>query len=556
MSVVISAIMQPKAHLNPEPNNEAKQAYVKARELFRSGNLKAARETVKAVIVSSPGFASGRRLYADILIGCKQFSAAREQLQRALQLFPDSIDRRRPIRLHIATTFVREGDLAGATGVLQSSDLEPVDSLDVALLSQFGYLLTLCESHEKALQVFEVALRKRPDDPLFLFNGAAANRAMGNLKRAEALYDRALSLNPEDWEAYKNRSDLRKQLPSNNHVSELRQLLARDVLPAVAKVQLNFALAKEYEDLGEYSSSFEALQQGCAQRRKAIDYQLHSDLSIMKDIASTFTENFLTQRKVPESCGREIIFILGMPRTGSTLLDRVLCASGDVTSAGEPDTFARLLLQEASGEIDVSNGQNPILGAAARINIAEVGAAYVQQLTARAKLAGRTRIIDKNPMNFLYLGWIARALPDAKIIHLCRNPMDTCYAIYKTLFKSAYPFSYDQIEMAEYYCGYRKLMQHWKALFPDRVIEVDYERLVSDLMGEGRSLYRACDLEWSERIPESYYLGVGGTATASAAQVRQPVYQTSVNKWHHFSDALLPMQEILKREGVAFDGWG
>ena len=549
----MSAIMQLNAQLNSEPNNEAKQAYMKARELFRSGNLNAARDAAKAVIVSSPGFASGRRLYADILLGCKQFPEAREQLESALQLFPDSVDRRRPIRLHIATTFMREGDIGGALETLQSSDLEPVDSLDVALLSQYGYLLTMCESHEKALQVFESALRKRADDPLFLFNGAAANRAMGNLERAEALYDRALALNPEDWEAYKNRSDLRKQLPDNNHVRELRQLLAIDALPEVAKVQLNFALAKEYEDLGEYSSSFAALQQGCTQRRKGIDYRLHSDLSTMKDIASTFNENFLPSSKVSESLGSEIIFILGMPRTGSTLLDRVLCASGDVVSAGEPDTFARLLLREASGIVDVSDGQNPILGAGSGMNIAEVGSAYVQQLTARAKLTGSRRVIDKNPMNFLYLGWIARALPAAKIIHLGRNPMDTCYAIYKTLFKSAYPFSYDQVEMAEYYCGYRKLMQHWKALFPGRVIDVHYERLVSDLVGEGRSLYQACDLEWSDQVPESYYLDAKGTATASAAQVRQPVYQTSVNKWHHFSDALLPMQEVLKRERVTFD---
>ena len=546
--------MQANAKLNSEPNDAAKRAYTKARELFRAGKLNAAQEAAKTVMEYSPGFASGRRLYADILIGCGQFAAAREQLEQALSLFPESTDteRRRSIRLHMATAFVREGDLAGALRVLQSVDLAAVDALDLATLSQMGYLLTLCESHDRALEVFETALGKRPEDPLFLFNCAAANRAMGNLERAEILYDRVLELNPDDWEAYKNRSDLRKQTPDRNHVHALRQNLARADLPAVGKIQLQFSLAKEYEDLGEYPAGFDALQQGCDARRKGIDYQLNGDLSVMADIADLFDENFLSEKSVPDSLGEEIIFVLGMPRTGSTLLDRVLCASGEVVSAGEPDTFARALLRAASGAA-VDSRRNAILAASSDLDLAEVGASYARQLRARATLAGSNRIIDKNPMNFLYLGWIARALPGAKIIHLGRNPMDTCYAIYKTLFKSAYPFSYDQSEMAEYYCGYRKLMQHWKAVLPGRVIDVHYEQLVSDLAGEGRNLYQACDLVWSDAVLESYYLGDRGTATASAAQVRQPVYQTSVHKWHRYREALQPMQEVLRRAGIEFD---
>ncbi|WP_066959390.1 sulfotransferase [Microbulbifer sp. Q7] len=545
--------MQPQIELSSAPGSEAKRAYTEARALFRGGNLSAAQDVAKTVIESSPGFVSGRRLYADILIGCGEFSAARDQLQEALGLFPEDVERRRPIQLHLATAFVREGDLAGALRVLQSPDLALTEQQDLALLSQLGYLLTLCESHGKALQAFEAVLYKRPDDPLMLFNCAAANRAMGRLGRAEELYDRVLALNPDDWEAYKNRSDLRKQTPSYNHVRNLQQQLARANLPEVAKVQLYFALAKEYEDLAEYSASFDALQRGCGARRSGIDYDLGRDLSVMEDIAAAFDGNFLDQPSVPASLGREIIFILGMPRTGSTLLDRVLCASGDVVSAGEPDTFARMLLREARRTNGGRAGQNPILDAGGDLDIAEVGSAYVRQLQERAQLAGSHRIIDKNPMNFLYLGWIARALPGAKIIHLCRNPLDTCFAIYKSLFKSAYPFSYDQAEMAEYYCGYRELMHHWKTIFPGRVIDVHYERLVADLAGEGKNLYRACNLAWSDRILESYYRDRAGTATASAAQVRQPVYQTSVNKWRHFGKDLMPMQEILQRKGIEFD---
>nr|WP_158217370.1 sulfotransferase [Microbulbifer agarilyticus] len=538
-----------------EPNTEAKQAYIRARQYFRSGNLRAAQDAAEEVVRHSPAFASGRRLYADILIGLNQFAAARGQLDSALQAFADQVDRRRPILLHKAISFVREGDLAGALAVLTTSDLEPVEALDAALLSQLGYLLTLCESHDAALRVFECALAGQPDDPLFLFNCAAANRAMGNLARAEELYDRVLSLNPQDWEAYKNRSDLRKQNLQRNHVAELQQQLALCDLPDVARVQLQFALAKEFEDLGQHAESFTALQRGCEVRRKSIDYAVTDDLSIMSDIAARFTPDFLAGADVPSDFGKEIIFVLGMPRTGSTLLDRVLCASGEVVSAGEPDTFARLLLQEAANVqgADGDSARNIILQAGESLDMHFLGRAYVQQLRARAQLAGGRRIIDKNPMNFLYLGWIARALPGAKIIHLCRNPMDTCYAVYKTLFKTAYPFSYSQSEMAQYYGGYHQLMQHWRDTLPERIIDVHYESLVSDLPSAGQALYRRCDLPWDDAVATRYYKAGKGTATASAAQVHQPVYQTSLNKWRNYAAQLQPMRDILVQADIAVD---
>ena len=536
-----------------EPSSEAKQAYTVARKYFRAGNLYAAQQAAETVLRAAPQFASGRRLYADILVGLGQFPEARLQLEKALSLFHDERAGRRPIQLHMATTFIREGDIAGALRVLQSSDLAPVEDLEIGVLTQLGYLLTLCESHQKALAIFEAALIKRPDDPLFLFNCAAANRAMGNLERAEALYDRVLALNPEDWEAYKNRSDLRRQTPDNNHIPELKQQLQRKDLPAVASVQLHFSLAKEYEDLGDYPASFDCLQQGCQSRRKAIDYRLERDVSVMSEIADKFCADFLADGDVPDSQGQGVIFILGMPRTGSTLLDRLLCASGEVESAGEPDTFARVLLQEAGITAKGGIDRNVILDAGEDLDIRKVGSVYANQLGARAQLGAARKIIDKNPMNFLYLGWIARALPGAKIIHLCRNPMDTCYAIYKTLFKSAYPFSYDQVELAGYYAAYHTLMDHWKSVFNEKIIEVHYEDLVTNLPAEGKRLYQSCELDWQDSVMDSYYTQGKGTATASAAQVRQPVYRSSVNKWHHLREELMPMQKILAQAGIAIE---
>ena len=532
-----------------EPSERAKQTFVQARKHLMQGELASAREWANATIEEAPDFISGRRLLADILIQQGEFDGAQQQLTLALERIPESRERRMPVLLHLATACVQAGDLAQALGVLNTDEFAKLDGVSTALLNQLGYLHTLCESHACALAAYEAICAREPDNPLVLFNCAAANRAMGNLQRAEQLYDQVIARNPQDWEAYKNRSDLRRQKPGNNHVAGLTALLGQDDMPAAANVQLNFALAKELEDLGEHASSFAALARGCSARRALIDYDITRDSAVMVEIARRFDAHFFTGHAVPADQGREIIFILGMPRTGSTLLDRILCASPEVVSAGEPDTFARLLLSEAGKTSDAGNG-NIILQAAEAVDISRVGERYVEQLRARAVLLGGQKIIDKNPMNFLYLGWLARALPAAKFIHLCRDPMDTCYAVLKTLFKSAYPFSYDQRELGQYYAAYRRLMRHWQSVLPGRIIDVHYESLVEDLGTEGRRVYQQCGLHWYDEFAGTYHTNTQGTATASAAQVRQPVYRTSLGKWKNYRDELVPLAEILQQEKI------
>ena len=534
-----------------EPSSEAKKAYTAARKHFLLGDLAKAQHWADAVLELSPFFISGIRLNADILIHRGLYEAARAQLHSALQKLSDQPEKQLPVLLHLATSYFRQGDLASTLETLRLPEFGRLDAISTATLSQLGYLHTLCESHAPALEIYETILSREPEVAENLFNCAAANRAMGSLERAEQLYDRAIALNPQDWEAYKNRSDLRRQTGDRNHVRELEALLATDNLPDFAKIQLNFALAKELEDLGECPRSFSALQRGSEVRRHHIEYSISRDLDTMSAIAQRFGRDFLAESTVPLDRGDNLIFILGMPRTGSTLLDRILCAAPDVVSAGEPDTFARMLLGAAERCVDLPD-KNVVLDAGEAININRVGEEYVDQMRARGELLGGRVIIDKNPMNFLYLGWITRALPAAKIIHLRRDPMDTCYAIYKTLFKSAYPFSYRQDELAQYYGGYRKLMDHWREVLPGRMIELAYEELVGDLATVSQRIFQQCTLPWDDRVLTFHQQKKQGTATASAAQVRQPVYRSSLGKWKLYSEELRPMAEVLQGEGIAF----
>jgi hypothetical protein len=186
----------------------------------------------------------------------------------------------------------------------------------------------------------------------------------------------------------------------------------------------------------------------------------------------------------------------------------------------------------------------------AGLDFAGLGDAYIASTLPSTE--NSPRFVDKMPLNFLYAGLIHKALPTAKIIHLRRHPLDTCYAIFKTLFQDAYPFSYQLQELAAYYLSYRQLMQHWEAVMPGVMYHLDYEKLVTEPEQQTRDLLAYCELDWEPRCLEFYEHGQAST-TASASQVREPVYQSSVGKWRHYEEQLQPLVDLLQKAGVPID---
>ncbi|WP_346837870.1 sulfotransferase [Microbulbifer sp. SAOS-129_SWC] len=524
------------------------QLYRSALTLYRQHKYRDAAALAGRAVAVDPKLVNGWRLRADCCSAEGNLQAAVAYLWLARDAAEPGSRRWISASLHLAETLLRTGQQGDVVTVLAQLPYAALDHVEP--LARAAYLYSCCEAHREALQWYERALQLAPQNRELQFNCAAANRAMGNLARAEALYDRLIAANPRDFEAYKNRSDLRRQAPDNNHIDELNQRLQQPELPAAGASQLQFALAKEYEDLGECDRSFAALQQACQLRRRSIRYDAAQDLRRLRTIADTFDAHFFRRDHAAEpSAGAGIIFILGMPRTGTTLAQRLLCCGDDVYSAGEPDTFARLLMELAPpGE-----EEEALVARARRLNLAQLGRRYEAELRSRFSTRRAPVIIDKNPMNFLYAGLIRRALPAAKIVHLRRHPVDTGYAVLKTPFRDAYPFSYDQRELAYYYLGYRALMEHWQRVIPGQIYDLHYERLVADVAAESRALFRFCGLPWSAQVLEFHRQDKQGTATASASQVRQPVYSASVGKWKHFRAWLQPMIEVLREGGVEID---
>jgi tetratricopeptide (TPR) repeat protein len=425
---------------------------------------------------------------------------------------------------------------------------------DAVLLDALGSFFSFAGEQQQALAAFDRAVALAPDSAHCLFNRATVRRFVGHLTEAEADYDRVIALRPDDFEAYKNRSDLRIQSRERNHVAELERVIARGFADWRSEVQIRHALAKEYEDLGEHEKSFEQLERGARKRRENLRYDVANDVATVDWIIDAFprvphaTEAAPAQ---PADAGvapaAAPIFIVGLPRSGTTLVDRILSSHTQVRSAGELSDFALALVARVRAENGRAQlSRRDLVARSAHIDFAALGREYLAR--ARA-VAGEGIFTDKMPLNYLYCGIIRQALPDAKIVHLTRHPMAAGYAMFKTLFKDGYPFSYDLGDIGRYYLAYRRLMQHWDAVMPGVIHHVGYEDLVADQSGETRKLLEFCGLEWQDACLDFHH-NASATTTASAAQIRRPIYDSSVAQWRHYATQLAPLRDLLIAAGI------
>jgi len=383
------------------------------------------------------------------------------------------------------------------------------------------------------------------------YNIACMQRSLGELEAAEKNYDKAIRLKPADWESYKIRSDLRRQTPERNHVEELEKLLDNGIDDERGMVQICYAVAKELEDFGEAARSFRHLKTGSDRRRKLMKYEVERDLETIEAIKNTFSRDVFSAQN-EGSDNDEAIFILGMPRTGTTLVERILASHTDVFAAGELNNFAaQLMTMMRAKNIDKKVTRDEMVQSSAALDFKRLGEAYINSTR---PFTGKTpRFIDKMPMNYLYVGLIHLALPNATIINLHRDPMDTCYAIYKQLFVDAYPFSYDLEELAKYYVAYHQLMEHWHDVLPGVIHTVKYEEIVDDVEGKTRLMLDACGLDWQEQCLR-FYENKEASTTASTAQIRRPIYKSSVGKWRDYEKQLQPVAEILQQASIDISG--
>jgi tetratricopeptide (TPR) repeat protein len=405
-------------------------------------------------------------------------------------------------------------------------------------------------AHERANRFYRRATELAPRTPRFWYNLACSERSLGRLAEAEAACDRAIALDPAQYPSYLLRSELRVQASDANHLSELQTLLARPDLEYQGKLFVGYALAKELDDLNRFDEAFRWFSEAARARRSRLQYDIAADEVKLRRIAEVYSADHSSggERSAPlRGIGADgvdssrYIFIVGLPRSGTTLVERILTGLPDVASNGETENFSRSLLDAtAPGSADVFERA---AGAAS----AAVAAGYARRADGPVSSC---KIVEKLPMNYLYLGAIRRALPEAKILLLRRSPLDSCFAMYRTLFREAYPFTYDFEELARYYAAFERLMRHWRAILGEQLHEIVYEELVREPQRVGADMARHCGLRWSDAAID-IQRNAAVSLTASASQIRRPIYGTSSGRWRHYQSHLQGLMDALRRYSVA-----
>ncbi len=423
-------------------------------------------------------------------------------------------------------------------------------NLQAKVYDRTAMLLAAQDHHQEALLQYEIAISVEPENASLHYNQATALRFLGNIEEAELSLNKCLAINPLDFEAQAMRSSLRKQTKKNNHSEELKNVLNNINLQEPGKVNISYALAKEFDDLDEYENSFKYLSLGAAKRREQMAYDVTQDIETLETIRSNYQHSIFS-KCITGKRSNEPIFIIGLPRTGTTLVERIIGSHSDVYAAGELDNFGRELTKLTNSMSNESKlNRSDLVKCSTEIDFFQLGECYIN--STRPATGHTKKFIDKLPFNYLYAGLIHLALPDAKIINITRHPMAACYAIYKQLFRDVYPFSYNLNDLGRYYIAYRQLIEHWRKVMPGVMYDLSYEQVVADTEKESRALLEFSDLPWEEQCLR-FYENKDASTTASATQVRQPVYNTSVDRWRQYSRQLQPLQEMLEQAGINCD---
>ena len=406
-----------------------------------------------------------------------------------------------------------------------------------------GRALMLQGDLEEAIDAFNEALRLDPGFALAYQNLGTAYADRGNFTEAERCYREAVGLDPELVEALFGIATVRRFGQDDKaEMARMESVLAREELSDQSRTYLHFALGKTNDDCGNYREAFAHYRAGNRLRREGLQFSPEDHARWISSIMAAFNGEFFAARRGYGVKSELPVFITGMPRSGTTLIEQILASQGEVHGGGEMGHVVDLSL-----ELPKMLGKDvPYPGCVNGID-AEMAAALGREYLARVQSAApdASRITDKLPHNFLYLGLVALMLPGARIIHCLRDPMDVCLSVYFQKFDARHEYSYDLKELSGYYQQYRRLMAHWGDTLPLSMLEVRYEDVVANPEQMTRRLIDFCGLEWDDRCLQ-FHRSKRTVQTASNWQVRQPIYARSVQRWKNYEEFLGPLKEILE----------
>ena len=511
------------------------QELADAATLHRDGQFEQAETAYRELLKRNPQDVSVLRLLGLLAIDTGHFRNAATLLKQAVELAPGFHGAW--IELSKAQTELHElGDaIASAERAIA---IEPQRAGGYVALAN---ALAHTDRAEEAIASYRRAQEIRPDNPEIALGLGNVLKTHGRQAEAIAAYRDGIRLKPDFAELYWSLSNLKTFRFEPAEIRAMEQALASGSLRENAIVHFCFALGKACEDGGDYARAFSYFKRGNELRRMQEYYDPVNTDQIGERIRATFTPELVARLQGAGHGGVAPIFVIGLPRSGSTLIEQILASHSAVEATSELPEGGRLVRfidrQRVGGKV-YPEAVAAFTGQA----LVEIGRRY-DKGTLRYR-SGKPRFIDKMPNNFATVGLLALALPNARFINAARDPRDTCLSCYKQLFARGQPFTYDLTELGDYYLEYRRMIDHWHAVLPGRVLDVKYESVVADLEGQARRLLAFCDLPWEDACLR-YYATERAVRTASSEQVRRPIYGDAIGVWRHYEAELEPLLDVL-----------
>jgi tetratricopeptide (TPR) repeat protein len=488
-------------------------------------------------IAASPNFAGARNNLGIALVRLWRFEEAVAQFLKAIAAAPDFAE----AHSNLATAFAAMDLYEGAAAHYQRAVAIKPDF--AAAHSNLGHTLVALNRPEEAIAACRRAIELAPDNADGYFALGHALRMLGRLAEARQALEKGLGLSPARTDLHHALADVKRFAPGDPQLAIMEKLACEEApLAAPQRIELHFGLAKAYADIDQPERAFAHLIAGNGLKRRTIAYVEAAPLAGFQRVEAAFTPALLRQKQRTGDLSAVPIFVFGMPRSGTTLVEQVIASHPRAFGADERMDFTR-----AVSMLVGPNGM-PIfpdmIHSVTAAQLRAVGAAYLAGMRVAAPAA--ERIVDKWPMNFVFAGLIHLALPNAKLIHVRRDPLDTCLSCFARLFAGPHlSYTYDLGELGRYYRGYEKLMAHWRRVLPHGVmLEVQYEELIADFAPQARRIVAHCGLEWDERCL-AFHATQRPVRSASAAQVRQPLYASAVGRSRAYAAMLGPLMEAL-----------
>ncbi len=519
------------------------KAIKQARLSLSAREFSVAHQQAMAVLQQDPHCADAYFVMAQIAYEHGNVRKAEDVVSRALKFSPTHIDCQL-FRFQCLLELNQREELLKDLALIEVERFQSAYQFDC-----LGVIYSRLGMHQDALPLFEEACELSCSDASFQYNLASCYQFSGKFESAEQAYERALAIEPSHYRSHSSLSQLKRQTHHSNHTDRLLQQWSQlDDSSIDAYLHLGHALAKEYEDLEEYDLAFKYLVDGKRRKSKSIAYSSEQDQKNIEAIKRLMP--LLEERAtVSKPSAVTPIFVVGMPRTGTTLIERILSSHDEVVSAGELANFS-MLVKQLSKTPSQWVLDEETLAKSLDLDFQSLGDAYLQ--STQRFLQDKSYFIDKMPLNYMYVPLILKALPQAKIVCVQRNPMDTCLSNFRQLFStqySYYNYSYDLSDTGEYFVGFNQLLSEYRDCLDSQVHFMSYEKVIEDIELEARNLLDYCGLPWQPQCLQ-FHNNQAPVATASSVQVREKLYTRGLNRWRVYEKHLNDLKRIFTENNI------